>query len=50
MVYYSGARHGFTNPDADNYGIDDLRYDEHADRRSWRHMQLFFEEIFATGG
>ena len=51
MVYYAGARHSFTNPDADQRGIDGLRYSQSADRRSWQHMQSFFDEIFAaTGG
>lgn len=50
MIYYAGARHGFTNPGADKYGIDNVRYDENADRRSWRHMQQFFNEIFGSGG
>ncbi len=46
MVIYGGARHSFTNPGADAYGIDALKYDRHADERSWKHMQLFFDEIF----
>ena len=48
MVYYAGARHGFTNPDAGNYGIDNLKYDEKADQRSWEHMQRFFDELFSV--
>ncbi len=47
MIYYSGARHSFTNPDADKRGIDGLRYNKSADQRSWQHMQQFFAEIFA---
>jgi dienelactone hydrolase len=46
MVYHSGARHGFTNPDADAYGIDNVRYHKKADERSWGQMQLFFQELF----
>lgn len=46
MVVYAGARHSFTNPGADAHGIDALQYDRQADERSWRHMQLFFDEIF----
>ncbi len=46
MIYYAGARHSFTNPDADKRGIDGLRYDKDADQRSWQHMQMFFDEIF----
>ena len=46
MVVYAGARHSFTNPGADAHGIDALKYDQQADERSWKHMQLFFDEIF----
>lgn len=46
MVYYGGARHSFTNPDADQYGVDGIKYDKQADERSWRHMQIFFEGLF----
>lgn len=48
MVTYGGARHGFTNPGADVYGIDNVRYNKVADERSWEDMQRFFKEIFAT--
>jgi dienelactone hydrolase len=46
MVIYGGAQHSFTNPSADQYGIKGIRYQKQADRRSWAHMKLFFEEIF----
>lgn len=46
MVYYAGARHGFTNSAADKFGIDGLKYDKKADERSWQHMKDFFAEIF----
>jgi len=45
MIYYSGAKHSFTNPSADEYGVDGVAYNERADRRSWEHMKVFFEEI-----
>ena len=45
MTVYSGARHGFTNPGAAEYGLDGLRYDANADRRSWAAMQRFFDEV-----
>ena len=48
MVTYGGARHGFTNPGADIYGIDNLRYNKVADQRSWEDMQRFFKEIFTA--
>jgi dienelactone hydrolase len=47
MIYYGGAVHAFTNPDADKAGIDGVAYDAAADRRSWAHMRTFFDEIFA---
>lgn len=47
MVTYGGARHAFTNPGADDYGMDGLKYDEKADDRSWAFMQLFLDEAFS---
>ena len=47
MVFYGGAKHSFTNPDADKVGMDALGYDPSADARSWAHMKVFFEEIFS---
>ena len=46
MVYYAGAKHSFTNPDANRRGIDGIAYDAAADRRSWAQMQAFFGEVF----
>ena len=43
MVTYGHAEHSFTNPAADEHGVDGVSYDENADRRSWQHMQLFLE-------
>lgn len=43
---YDGARHGFTNPDAGNFGIENLKYDEAADQESWRSMLQTFDEVF----
>ena len=47
MDIYGGARHGFTNPNAGEYGIKNLKYDEQADARSWARMQTFFDELFS---
>jgi len=44
MMIFSGARHGFTNPDAGAYGMDNLQYNEAADKRSWSAMLGLFEE------
>ncbi len=46
LVRYADAKHSFTNPDADKVGMDPVAYDEKADKRSWRHMLAFFEELF----
>jgi dienelactone hydrolase len=46
MVFFGGAVHSFTNPEADKRGIQGLAYNKNADERSWKYMQLFFEEIF----
>ena len=46
MIIYAGARHSFTNPAADSVGMDALRYNKKADERSWKHMQIFFDEVF----
>lgn len=46
VAFGSGVRHGFTNPDAGKFGIENLKYDENADKRSWAGMQAFFAEIF----
>ena len=41
-----GVRHGFTNPDAADYGIPNLQFDATADARSRQRMQTLFDEIF----
>lgn len=44
---YPGAKHSFTNPQADEFGqrFDmPLAYDEEADRDSWQRMLTFFDE------
>lgn len=45
MIFYGGAKHSFTNPDADQAGMEPLKYSPSADRRSWEHMKLFFKEV-----
>lgn len=50
MDIYGGARHGFTNPDAGDYGIENLEYDPQTDSRSWQRMQSFFDELFGPPG
>jgi dienelactone hydrolase len=46
MIYYGGAMHSFTVPDAEKSGIKGLAYNAAADRRSWRDMQDLFREVF----
>jgi dienelactone hydrolase len=47
MIIYGGAKHSFTNPNADKMGMDALKYNKLADHRSWRHMKDFLDEIFS---
>ena len=46
VVVYPGAKHGFTNPDAAQYGMKELAYDAAADRESWAAMRKLFREVF----
>ena len=46
MIYYSGAVHSFTRPDAGNDNSKGAAYNEKADKRSWEAMKEFFGEIF----
>lgn len=47
FISYSGALHAFTNPGADKYGVDGVKYHETADKRSWKHMLTLFAEKLA---
>lgn len=46
MDIYGNARHSFTVPDAERKGIDNLKYDADADRRSWSKLLGFLDELF----
>ncbi len=48
LVIYGGAHHAFTNPNADSYGIENVRYNPEADRRSWVELQRFLKEILGA--
>ncbi|GAB6389666.1 dienelactone hydrolase family protein [Stutzerimonas marianensis] len=51
LVNLPGAKHGFTNPDADRFqekGVD-VAYDKAADEQSWSDMQRFLGETFGQG-
>jgi dienelactone hydrolase len=51
FVAYEGAKHSFTNPDADafaeKFGLP-IGYDATADEQSWQAMKDFFEEVFGA--
>lgn len=50
FISYPGAKHSFTNPDADVYAEKfniPLGYNAEADKISWKHMQDFLKESFA---
>ena len=49
LMVFGGAKHGFTNPGADDRGMDGLAYDPAADRRSWAAMRAMFAELFGEG-
>jgi len=46
VVTYPGAKHGFTNPDADKAGIPAVGYDANADQESWRKLTGLLKEVF----
>ncbi|MEO0476367.1 MAG: dienelactone hydrolase family protein [Planctomycetota bacterium] len=45
MIEYSGAVHAFTQPMAGNDNARGAAYNEKADKRSWKHMRAFFDEV-----
>lgn len=47
MVYYGNAVHAFSNPDADQYRLPGIAYNEQAAEQAWSQMQSFFADIFA---
>ncbi|HUF60887.1 MAG TPA: dienelactone hydrolase family protein [Verrucomicrobiales bacterium] len=46
MISYSGVVHSFTKPAAGNDTSTGAAYNAGADRRSWVHMKVFFDELF----
>jgi dienelactone hydrolase len=49
FITYPGAKHGFTNPDADTYARKfnlPLGYNAEADRKSWEELGRFLSLIF----
>jgi dienelactone hydrolase len=50
VVTYPGAKHSFTNPDADELGKKfklPLAYDAEADKDSWQQATVFLRELFS---
>ena len=49
IIIYPGAKHSFTNPDADRLGKENnlpIAYNKEADEKSWARMQEFLKEVF----
>ena len=48
VIAYPNAKHSFTNPDANKVGMEALKYDADADRKSWDATLKMFREAFKT--
>ncbi len=46
LVKYSNSVHAFTNPKAGNDNSKGAAYNELSDKRSWKAMRIFFDELF----
>jgi dienelactone hydrolase len=46
MIFFGGAVHSFTVPEADTKKMKGVGYNAAADRRSWAAMQALFSEVF----
>ncbi|HYG66429.1 MAG TPA: dienelactone hydrolase family protein [Anaeromyxobacteraceae bacterium] len=46
VITYPGAKHAFTNPDADKVGSENLAYDPKADRESFDAARAFLKQVF----
>jgi dienelactone hydrolase len=44
LITYPGAKHGFTNPNADKSGVPGLAYNASADQKSWAELLKFFKK------
>jgi len=44
VIRYPGAKHSFTNPEADSHGMAGLSYNADADRKSWAELLKFFKK------
>ena len=43
---YPGAVHSFTVKDIEKKGVDGLKYNEAADKKSWEQMKKLFDDVF----
>jgi dienelactone hydrolase len=48
FLSYSGAMHGFMNPEADKFHLEGISYNATVAQHAWNQMQLFFREIFGN--
>jgi len=48
VISYPGAKHAFTNPEADKAGMPALGYSADADRKSWENSMKMFKEVFGS--
>ena len=46
VVVYPGAKHSFTNPEADKAGMPELGYNAEADKSSFAAMLTLFKQVF----
>ena len=44
IIRYPGAKHSFTNPDANKAGVPGLEYNAAADKKSWAELIAFFKK------
>ncbi len=46
VIVYPGAKHAFTNPNADKAGVEGLAYNADADQKSWAELLKFLTDVF----
>jgi dienelactone hydrolase len=46
VVSYPGAKHSFTNPDADKAGMEALGYNAEADQKSWAALLAMLKQVY----
>ena len=47
IIEYPNAHHAFTNPNADSHHMDNIAYNEKADKTSWEDMKTFLKGAFS---